>query len=151
MTEYVMKNGLLVPGNSRRSFMQIMAAAFTGTVVAPVIVPYSSMMHIDTPDNRLVYAFTGGRGTGDDHVKSLLNLGECLDPIVRAQWESQNPGLTYDLVRLGNILPKYEHRYGQLWFTDFPTKGLDTPYLEYVKNDFRQRVAAFKEHKTSEI
>jgi hypothetical protein len=151
MTEYTMKNGLLVPGSSRRSFMQVMAAAFTGAVVAPVIVPYSSMMHIDTPDNKLVYAFTGGKGNGDDYIKSLLNLGECLDPFVRAQWESQNPHLTYDLVRVGRIPAQFEHRYGQVWFTDFHTKGLDTTYLQRTKNNFRQRVANFREHKTFDI
>lgn len=104
MTEYVMQNGVLVPGTSRRTFMKVLGTLFTGAVVAPVIVPYKDMMHIDSPTNKLVFAFTtyGGYGL---LTPSYLNLGDCLDPIVRAQWEGQNPQNRYEFVRQGAIHP----------------------------------------------
>lgn len=160
---------LIIPGQepvrplikpSRRGFMGVLAAAFTGTVVAPMIVSYASMMHIDSPTNRLVFAFRYSDDylqhsrsynlTEGEYIKSILNLGECLDPFVRAQWEGQNPELSYDLVREGTIPDRYEHCYGSINLSDWDG-GRDVQRLKEVAGAVQRRVAAFKERGYGEI
>jgi hypothetical protein len=150
---------LIVPGAestplfkpNRRGFMGVLAAAFTGTVVAPMIVPYTSLMKIDTRTNRLVFAFTGGEDNEEEYIRSVLNLSECLDPFVRAQWEGQHQDLTYDLVREGDIPAKFEHRWGQTTYINFYTKRRDEDMLKESIRRIKYRVASFKEGRSSYI
>lgn len=105
MTKYTMENGLLVP--SRRGFMQVLAGAFTGAVVAPSIVPYSNLMQIDSLQNRLVVGYHS-KFLFPSQVKpewgfSLLNATDFIDSEKYAAWQAMCAENNYKLVRKAEI------------------------------------------------
>lgn len=104
MTKYTMENGLLVP--SRRGFMQVLAGAFTGAVVAPMIVPAANLMHIDSDLNKLVVGYVSRDRVGiqQGYHLSLLNHNALLDPQKYEAWKEYCGYNEYSLVRRAEII-----------------------------------------------
>lgn len=55
-------SNLILP--NRRLFMQTLTAAFTGVVAAPVIIKATNLMEINSPRNRLIWAYDYPDGYG---------------------------------------------------------------------------------------
>lgn len=126
----------------RRSLLKAGAYVLGGLIAAPTIARATSLMHIDSPDNRLVFAFTSWGMQG--FIPSFLNLGTVLDPIVRAQWEAQNPSNDYRFVRMGEI-PESRHN----WFGPHTFESRE--FQQDSARRLQRRIDRFKAGETTRI
>lgn len=129
---------LLVP--SRRSFIRGTALTLAGLFVAPSIVRAENLMHINTPANRLVWAFmdklefrvSQGKGAW---VESGINASAAWKDDFLEIWKRHNSVLHYELKRYAeiNVLrAPYEKRRifnNHLDLHCFQDKGFETLWI----------------------
>lgn len=97
-------NSLIIP---RRKFLIGTATLMANVFVAPSIVRASSLMDINTLQNRLVVAFK--RGSFDPWCLSLLNLGDYNQNII-TRTRNYN-GCNYSLMRRADVSIHYSDVY----------------------------------------